>query len=94
MTVGWFCFPKWVCYKPTKTNDRESITCSYTHTFSTLYKSKFVGEKNPAMFFQEYIEMVLPMHCRARVSIEAGTDHSWGRFIGIDSWLESWKGKT
>ena len=30
--------------------------------------------------------MVLPMHCRARVSIEAGTDHSWGRFIGIDSW--------
>lgn len=33
---------------------------------------------------QEYIEMVLPMHCRARVSIEAGTDHSWGRFIGID----------
>jgi transketolase len=32
----------------------------------------------------EYIESVLPNTCRARVSIEAGVEDSWGRFIGLD----------
>jgi transketolase len=32
----------------------------------------------------EYIESVLPNACRARVSIEAGVEDTWGRFIGLD----------
>ncbi len=32
----------------------------------------------------EYIQSVLPDACRARVSIEAATSHSWGAFIGLD----------
>mmetsp|Transcript_50148 Transcript_50148/g.107937 ORF Transcript_50148/g.107937 Transcript_50148/m.107937 type:complete len:747 (-) Transcript_50148:197-2437(-) len=33
---------------------------------------------------QEYHESVLPSDCRARVSIEAATSHSWGDFTGLD----------
>jgi len=32
----------------------------------------------------EYREMVLPNSCRARVSIEAATNDTWGAFIGLD----------
>jgi len=32
----------------------------------------------------EYMESVLPNACRARVSIEAATRHTWGSFIGLD----------
>eukprot|EP00932_Pfiesteria_piscicida_P022091 SRR837773.8858.p1 GENE.SRR837773.8858~~SRR837773.8858.p1 ORF type:complete len:720 (-),score=256.16 SRR837773.8858:25-2154(-) len=32
----------------------------------------------------EYIQSVLPDACRARVSIEAATSHSWGAFTGLD----------
>lgn len=33
---------------------------------------------------QEYIDSVLPLECRARVSIEAGRRASWDTFIGLD----------
>eukprot|EP00913_Durusdinium_trenchii_P029527 g27679.t1 len=33
---------------------------------------------------QEYIDMVLPNACRARVSIEASRRDSWGSLIGLD----------
>ena len=84
--------PKWVEINQLS-NDREfTIISSYTHLkFRRLFLVEVVGRGNKKTLkkpgdFEEYIEMVLPMHCRARVSIEAGTDHSWGRFIGIDSW--------
>jgi len=32
----------------------------------------------------DYIDSVLPRHCRARVSIEAATQEAWGCFIGLD----------
>merc|ERR1711988_2086306 len=31
-----------------------------------------------------YMESVLPDNCRARVSIEAGQESTWGRFLGIE----------
>merc|ERR1719461_1151163 len=33
---------------------------------------------------QAYIRSVLPPDCRARVSIEAATQDSWGWFVGLD----------
>jgi transketolase len=32
----------------------------------------------------KYMQSVLPDACRARVSIEAGVEDTWGRFIGLD----------